>query len=259
MQIFCPECDAGYEIDEELLEDKTRRLKCSNCGKIFSADEAVQHMAETPRVQNDEVSTEVPQVVSEAEEQPNAEDNADLEKIFERLSDHTKLLIKQENSLPFYEKTWLQIKNVLGFHFKIKWLYIFLAVAVFSALSLYNNRYQVVRKIPIANSVYKFFGIKAKIPGEGLEFQNISWEFLKEEDGNKLEIKSFVFNQTPRKVDFPVVHIEILDKDMSLLQSQNREIEEDAIDANAKVPLKLVLENPAPTAKYVYLTFIDKD
>ncbi len=254
MQIFCPECDAGYEIDEALLEDKTRRLKCSNCGKIFNVDEAVYHAAD----KQDEISGHIEQSVSE-DEAIEVEDNADLEKIFERLSDHTKLLIKQENSLPFYEKTWLQVKNILGFHFKIKWLYIFLAVVVFSSLSLYNNRYQVVRKIPIANSVYKFFGIKAKIPGEGLEFQNISWEFLKEEDGNKLEIKGFVFNQTPREVDLPVVHIEILDKEMALLQSQNREIEEDTIDANAKVPLKLILENPAPTAKYVYLTFIDKD
>lgn len=254
MQIFCPECDAGYEIDELLLEDKKRRLKCSNCGKIFNVDEAVYHAVD----KQDEISGHIEQPVSK-DEPDEVEDNADLEKIFERLSDHTKLLIKQENSLPFYEKTWLQIKNILGFHFKIRWLYIFFAVVAFSSLSLYNNRYQVVREFPFFNSVYKFLGIKAKIPGEGLEFQNISWEFLKEEDGNKLEIKGFVFNQLPRKVDFPVVHIEILDQEMALLQSQNREIEEDTIDSNARVPLKLILENPAPTAKYVYLTFIDKD
>lgn len=254
MQIFCPECDAGYEIDEELLEDKTRRLKCSNCGKIFNVDEAVYHTVD----KQDEPIGHIEQPVSE-DEPVEAEDNADLEKIFERLSDHTKLLIKQENSLPFYEKTWLQIKNVLGFHFKIKWLYIFLAVVVFSSLSLYNNRYQVVREFPFFNSVYKFFGIKAKIPGEGLEFQNISWEFLKEEDGNRLEIKGFIFNQTARKIDIPVVHIEILDKEMALLQSQNREIGEDIIESDARIPLNLLIENPAPTAKYVYLTFIDKD
>ena len=131
MQIFCPECDAGYEIDELLLEDKTRRLKCSNCGKIFNVDEAVYHAVD----KQDEISGHIEQPVSK-DELDEVEDNADLEKIFERLSDHTNLLIKQENSLPFYEKTWLQIKNILGFHFKIRWLYIFLAVVAFSSLSL---------------------------------------------------------------------------------------------------------------------------
>ena len=78
MQIFCPECDAGYEIDELLLEDKTRRLKCSNCGKIFNVDEAVYHAAD----KQDEISGHIEQPVSK-DELDEVEDNADLEKIFE--------------------------------------------------------------------------------------------------------------------------------------------------------------------------------
>ena len=82
--------------------------------------------------------------------------------------------------LPFYEKLWLQIRNVLGFHFKIKWKYIFIGLGVFVLLSLFNNRYQVVREVPFLNGVYKAFGVKAKIAGEGLEFQNINWNLVDE-------------------------------------------------------------------------------
>ena len=109
------------------------------------------------------------------------------------------------------------------------------------------------------NSVYKAFGIKAKIPGEGLEFQNISWNFITDDENTRLEIKGFVYNKTSDTIDVPVIHIEILDKNTSLLQSQNRTIKEKVIEAGAKIPLDLVVVNPAPTAKYVYLTFIDKD
>ncbi len=324
MQIYCPKCHTGYQINDHLVEDKSRRLKCSACGEIFdvghageklqeeiaedtpenvfaalseamaeekpqveeariSAEEEiteeiavtseVDEVAETP--QEDSIQSEVYEKPQEevteesaAEEEEPADtpqeedeetDNINLEQIFERLSEHTEHLIEREKTLPIYEKAWLQIKNVLGFHFKIKWSYIFITFGVFVVLSLYNNRYQVVRDVPFLNGVYKAFGIKAKIPGEGLEFQNINWEFISDDEGPRLEIKGFINNQTDKNIDLPTVHIEILDKDTALLQSQNREVEAELVEAHTRLPLTLVVKSPAPTAKYVYLTFIDKD
>lgn len=328
MQIYCPKCNACYEIDEHLIADKSRRVKCSACGEIFTAEslktaapenitpeaEAPEEdifaaigaaMAEADNLKNtepeknedippvteetvieeanapaapisrdlgdgriepsfsdDEPATEETKEDSADENTENDEENgntADLEKIFERLSEHTEHLIAAEKKLPLHEKVWLQIKNALGFHFKVKWSYLFLALTVFVLLSLYNNRYQIVREAPFMNGLYKTFGIKAKIPGEGLEFQNVSWDFVKDDDGSRLIVKGFVYNLTERVINLPVIHIEILDKQTALLQSQNRELKETEVEANTKIPLNLVLPNPAPTAKYVYLTFIDKD
>ena len=152
------------------------------------------------------------------------------------------------------------MKNILGFHFKIKWHYIAAFAAVFVLISLFNNRYQVVRSAPFLNAVYKVFGIEAKIPGEGLEFQNINWEYFdNDEEGRRLQIKGFIYNKTDKSIEVPVVHIEILDKDTVLLQSQNREIEQSTAEPQTRIPLDLEVKNPAPTAKYVYLTFINKD
>ena len=183
----------------------------------------------------------------------------DLEDIFERLSEHTENLIEREKKLPFYEKAWFHIKNVLGFHFKIRWIYLFGFCGLYILMALYNNRFDIVRKVPFMNAVYKSFGIKARIPGEGLEFQNINWEYFDDEEGRRFEIKGFVNNMTERKVILPTVHIEILDKDTNLLQSQNRDLDTDKVDANTKLPLEFIIPNPAPTAKYVYMTFIDND
>ena len=109
------------------------------------------------------------------------------------------------------------------------------------------------------NHVYNLVGIKAKIPGEGLEFQNITWNPIEEGGDTKLEVKGFIYNKTDKSIEVPVVHIEILDKDTVLLQSQNREIEQSTAEPQTRIPLDLEVKNPAPTAKYVYLTFINKD
>ena len=317
MQVYCPECHTGYELDERLLKNKSKKLKCSNCHFVFSIEETLKATEEETQEDAfkslaDTMSKDVDEAVSadrvlenpsesapedntiseeiksneaaesgeesetKTEENKDAEENnesgetketeendqdgpIDLESIFERLSEHTEHLIEDEKKLPFYQKAWLQIKNVLGFHFKIRWLYIIAFCLLFVIMSLYNNRYDVVRKAPFFNHVYKFFGIKAKIPGEGLEFQNIGWDFMRDDEGSKLEIKGFISNDTDRNVEIPVIHIEILDKETGLLQSHNHELETNYLTANTKIPLDFVIDNPAPTAKYIYMTFVEKD
>ncbi len=302
MKVYCPKCNACYELDDSIVNNKQRKLRCSNCKEVFVADdlrvkeaeildetvkipdnedENIQAHSEDkveqkleerlePKFDNgfDEVSHEDVSegnydTISEAdqneENKEDSEEGVNLEAIFARLSEHTESLIVREKKLPIHEKIWFQIKNVLGFHFKIKWSYVLMAFAVFVVISSYNNRYQIVRKAPFLNSVYKAFGIKAKIPGEGLEFGNISWDFISEDEGTKLEIKGFINNATQKAIVIPRVHIEILDKNTVLLQSQNRKMQDETIAGNSKIPLKLTIKNPAPTAKYVYLTFIDRD
>lgn len=315
MRIYCPKCHTGYEIDEQQIADKSRRVECSSCGEIFTADELLfavdkpetesensareafdllhevmtenmpdgstgEYPAETEdlsaafraeAVSEETAAEELPEETTPkdaaevsdnaaGEEEAAEDEDVDLEKIFERLSEHTAHLLDEEKHLPFYEKFWLQVKNILGFHFKIKWHYIAAFAAVFVLISLFNNRYQVVRSAPFLNAVYKVFGIEAKIPGEGLEFQNINWEYFdNDEEGRRLQIKGFIYNKTDKSIEVPVVHIEILDKDTVLLQSQNREIEQSTAEPQTRIPLDLEIKNPAPTAKYVYLTFINKD
>jgi len=278
MQIYCPKCGIGYNVDDEIVREGLRMVRCSNCGEVFKPEQADVQNSE---IDSKEAFENVSKAMSEDVEnnaislEEDAEDSADvgdaenkedvvadditLEDIFVRLSEHTESLMEREKKLPFYEKMWLQVKNVLGFHFKIKWSYIFVALFIFVMMSLYNNRYDVVRKVPFMNDVYRMFGIRAKIAGEGLEFQNITWDFVDDEKGVRLEVKGFIYNKTGKVLDVPQLHVEILDKDTQLLQSHNRELKEKEIDAKAKLAINLVLGNPAPTSKYVYLTFVDRD
>mgnify|MGYP003309902480 CR=1 FL=1 len=328
MLIYCPKCSAGYEIDEDLIKDKSRKVKCSHCNKVFDAgsliektvdnlddiseenafdalaalmrdadvldssemfaekkddfytndgdeadsvvltvdnDESVDSETVNDKDKNidDEANNDVENeenVAEEVIEKAKEEENPiNIESIYERLSEHTSHLIERENKLPFYEKVWFKIKEVLGFHFRIRWKYVILGILIFVSLSLFNNRYDVVRKFPFMNGVYKVFGIKAKIAGEGLEFQNITWDYFIEDGIRKMEVKGFINNVTAKSIDIPTVHIEILDNDTSLLQSFNRELKDNIVSPTGRIPLQFVVENPAPTAKYVYFTFIDKE
>lgn len=307
MQIFCPKCNAGYEIDDELLKDKARRVKCGECGEVFVVDkieELAQEDAfsllskefdeesdynnenETVERQEQSVSGGVSEVEdSSSEEEQKAdiietqteesadsekksdndsvteenEEDFDIEDIFERLSERTENLILEEKKLPFYKKIILWIKNIFGFQFKINWKYVSLAAVLASMIWMYNNRYDIVRNFAFMNSIYKVLGINAKIVGEGLEFQNISWNFVSNGEESRLDIRGFIFNQTDKDIVIPTVHVEILDKETVLLQSQNRKLEAYSVSGGEKIPMLLSINNPAPTMKYVYMTFIDVD
>lgn len=313
MQVFCPRCDTGYEIADELIKQRSRRVKCSSCGEVFTVDKISEEnteenafdmlqaaMGNEQVAQNQTVSSEenitktevkkdayqsepvekAEQVektepvektetsetddkndsdqMSEKDEQ-TAEDEIDIDDIFERLSERTEILINEEKKLPFYKKILLGFRNIFGLQFRINWKYVEVFLAVFVVFWLFNNRYDVVRKFPFMNGIYKVVGINAKIPGEGLEFQNVSWEMLADGDSKKLDIKGFIFNQTDKDIQIPTLHVEILDKETALLQSQNRVLEENKVAGGEKIPMLMSIPNPAPTLKYVYMTFIDVD
>lgn len=339
MQIFCPKCATGYEIDDKLLQDKPRKFKCSSCGEVFVVDkntvaqeeenpfeqlaaameddkntiaetgdsgevaisesEEVKIVEEEPIAEVKEIpaesvaevnkeeqksepapevkeSAKTDEVKSEAEvasatPEPNTntadedkdvnavEEEIDIEDIFERLSERTENLINDEKKLPITKKIRFWFKNLFGLGFGVKWRYIGIGAAVIAVIWLFNNRYEVVRKVPFTHGIYKVFGITAKIPGEGLEFQNINWDLIAQEDGNQLEIRGFVFNNTDKPIKIPTVHVEILDRETSMLQSQNTLMENSEVEPQEKVALNISIPNAAPTMKYVYMTFIDVD
>ena len=311
MQIFCPKCQAGYEIADELLKVKARRVKCGNCGEVFvvdkiediSTEEAFSMLSkefadekETSLNQESNApvnedsgesvlskeETEHPQAVAEndkaveeektepavddaengsesSEPEDKDDDPIDIEDIFERLSERTENLIQEEKKLPFYKKIVLWIKNIFGLQFRINWKYVFITALFFGMIWMYNNRYDIVRSLPFMNSLYKGLGINAKIVGEGLEFQNISWNYVADGDEAKLDLRGFIFNQTDKEVVIPTVHVEILDSETELLQSQNRRLDTTVVSGGEKVPMSIIVTNPAPTMKYVYMTFIDVD
>lgn len=38
MLIYCPKCQQGYDVGEDLIPEEGRRLRCSSCGEVFKYD-----------------------------------------------------------------------------------------------------------------------------------------------------------------------------------------------------------------------------
>ena len=195
---------------------------------------------------------------SEKDEEIAAEvdEPVDINDIFKRLAEQTEGLFEKEKQLTRRERFWLKFKTLTGWNIRFRYKFIVAFLAVISAISLYNNRYDVARRLPWTASIYGIFGIESQILGEGLEFQNIDWIYFADDEAPRLEIKGFINNPTNRSIDLPTVRVEMLDENAGLLKSQNQKSEQTVLKAKSRLPLSIVVTKPSPTTKYVFLTFV---
>ena len=280
MRIYCPKCHMGYEVNENLIPATGRRLRCGNCKEVFKFDRdgVSESVAQTESLPDNEEnnlssSAETSAPENEAEDNANTETvsteeikaqnetapTIDIKDVFERLSAQSEKLFEAEQKLPWQQRLLMQLKTMLGLNRKFNLKIITAVITVLSLVMLYNYRYEIVRSIPFMNGVYRLAGIRAKIPGEGLEFQNVNWNYIDVGNGKVLEVKGFINNPTQRNIDIPTLHVELLDKDTILLQSMNQKPSVATLKPDSRIAVGVIVKNPSPTAKYVYLTFIDVD
>lgn len=320
MQIYCPKCKTGYEIDAEVVPENGRKLRCAVCGKVFKCmpedlidgsklrtaeftEEEKEHLDEqghlqepeveaepAPSAENDAVpaaeSEEVSAEVEEVAEESAAEDPAgevseepaeeaptksleeleaeasipgakDVKDIFERLSQETEALFKAESEEKPVKKYLFSFKKAFGLQNPRNYKYYVFAILALILLSLYYARFEVVRKVPFMEPVYRVLGIKAVVIGEGLEFQNVTRRDYEEDYVRKFEIKGFIANKTAKTMDIPTIKIELLDKDARSIQNETANSVIPLITSHGKVPFSFIVEKPSPLTKYIYLTFTD--
>lgn len=326
MQIYCPKCKTGYEIDADVVPENGRKLRCAVCGKVFKCmpedlidgsklrmaeftEEEKERLDDRGHLQEPEVEAEpVPAVESEtasvvenetvtaevAEEAPaesTAEETAepaeeetseeaveegvptksleeleaeasipgakDVKDIFERLSQETEALFKAESEEKPVKKYLFSFKKAFGLQNPRNYKYYIFAILALILLSLYYARFEVVRKAPFMEPVYRVLGIKAVVTGEGLEFQNVTRRDYEEDYVRKFEIKGFIANKTAKTMDIPTIKIELLDKDARSIQNETVNSVIPLITSHGKVPFSFIIEKPSPLTKYIYLTFTD--
>ncbi len=320
MQIYCPKCKTGYEIDAEVVPENGRKLRCAVCGKVFKCmpedlidgsklrtaeftEEEKEHLDEqghlqepeveaepapsaendaVPAAESEEVAAEVEEVTEEsAAEEPAGEVSEepaeeaptksleeleaeasipgakDVKDIFERLSQETEALFKAESEEKPVKKYLFSFKKAFGLQNPRNYKYYVFAILALILLSLYYARFEVVRKVPFMEPVYRVLGIKAVVTGEGLEFQNVTRRDYEEDYVRKFEIKGFIANKTAKTVGIPTIKIELLDKDARSIQNETANSVIPLITSHGKVPFSFIVEKPSPLTKYIYLTFTD--
>mgnify|MGYP000021187893 FL=1 len=278
MQIYCPKCKTAYQIDDGLI-DEVRKVRCANCHEIFNPQdfrvsvnlqvEAIDDEIEVSAART--VERELPAEpdlpaagenegeVSETPVVPQSEKSDDLKEMFARLSTQTEEIFAAEAAIPGYKKAWHQVRDFFGLNQRRNYKYYFFLLALMFLLALYNWRYEIVRHAAFMEYAYNAVGIKSRIPGEGLEFQNVTRREFEKDDINHMEVKGFIVNATDRQIDIPTIHLELLNRDAEFIEEKDITPPANSVQPNGNIAFNIIIAKPSSLTKYIYLTFIDKE
>lgn len=292
MLVSCPKCKVSYAIEADRIPENGRKLRCAKCGEIwvcykadlFEAEEeqkspleekveetAASENAETQAVETKnpaetdspvETDGAVEPAETNTDPEPAAEPEVpapdDMKEIFARLSQQTENIFAEEKALPIHERFWTRAKFALGLHKTANKVYFAGTFLLLFLLLMFYVRFDVVRLMPCMEKVYSAVGIVSRIPGEGLEFQNVIRNEYEEDYVRKLEIKGFLANTKSQTINVPAIRVELLDKETDMLYEQEQDAPLKRLGAGSRMAFRIVITKPHLMTKYIYLTLVDK-
>lgn len=278
MQIYCPKCKTAYQIDDSLI-DEVRKVRCANCHEVFNPqdfrvsvnlqveaiDDEIEVSAARTVERGQSAEPDLPAAGKSDDEAPEAlaasqpSQSDDIKEMFARLSTQTEEIFAAEAAIPGYKKAWHQVRDFFGLNKPRNYKYYFLLLAVLLLLALYNWRYEIVRHAAFMEYAYSIVGIKSRIPGEGLEFQNVTRREFEKDDINHMEVKGFIVNTTNRFIEIPTIHAELLNRDAEFIEEKDITPPAASIQPNGNIAFSIIIAKPSLLTKYIYLTFIDTE
>lgn len=267
MLINCPNCNSVYDIDEKLIPETGKKLRCAKCGKVWLARLEDMFVKKDPEPEPKNKAVKEEQTPAEAPIQATEDEPASVEKkpemsddlkgIFERLAAKNEEIFKHDKEANVIVKAKAITKETLGIHGTTRKKMFLAGIGVLALLVLFYFRYEIVRSSPFMDKVYSLVGIDAHIPGYGLEFQNVMREEYEEDGVAKLGIKGFIVNSTGSRLSIPDIHVEMLDKQANLLQSVDSQPPLSFVPAPGRIAFRITIDTPSSLTKYILLTFKD--
>ncbi len=228
MLIKCPKCRSVYDIPDNLLPEEGRVLRCAECGEIWTAftKDAVKKRKSSSQ---------------------------DIQKMFERVSKETDSLFN-EQEVKTIEK--IRVVNVTRYKQTIN--IVLLLIALISCIAiLYYMRYDIVRLIPEAEKFYNKIEVSSIPYGRNLEFREISTREFSENNIAKIEISGIITNTGKYQSEVPPIKIDIYDKNGNLLLNTMHYLPIPRLESGYNLLFNVVVTNPTPSGKSIYLTFND--
>lgn len=283
MLINCPNCNASYEVNPDIIPQNGRKLRCSNCGEVFWCN---PHDAENPARKIEEAQNEpakesvgtdaqdksepyfeepatgsdIPPEsqenhVQESDDEERIADDVDMQDIFQRLTLESDEINKQEQNMKPIQKLINKFYIMSGWHKKTNRIAFYSTLGAIVLLLLIFFRVEVARKVPFVNVFYSAIGMDAIIPGEGLEFRNVTRREYVEDDIPHMEIRGFIDNPTSREIYADLLHLEVLDNNGNVVQEQNEAMPVPYLVPRARVPFSMTVIKPSALGKYIVVTF----
>ena len=122
----------------------------------------------------------------------------------------------------------------------------------------YVSRFYFVRQVSVPASVYKNIGIDTDITGEGLTFQDTTFDVLNSEDTYVLMVKSNLFNTTGETKKVPSVVIHLKDEEDKILQKEVITLAKANVEAGEILPFERSISPINEKTRRIEITF-EKD
>ena len=228
MLIKCPKCRSVYDVPDTLVPDDGRVLRCAECGEIWTASaKDVIKKRKSPA--------------------------KDIQKMFERVSKETDGLFN-EPEIKTVEK--IRVVNVTRYKHTINFILLLIALVSVAAI-LYYMRYDVVRLLPEAEKLYDKIEVSSIPYGRNLEFKDITTREFSEDNIAKLEISGAIANTGKYLTEIPPVKVDVYDKSGNLLLNTTHYLPIPRLESGYNLLFNIVVTNPTPFGKSIYLTFND--
>lgn len=283
-EIYDPEKETAKEAEKAEAEQAAAEMEDAALYQVEMPDintppaeekttptEDSEEKKEEPQPETDENESAEETAEEAPAEEPEAEEDKDeisaedlaaagsMQEIFSRLNKQSNLLAEQEKKISPLKKFWMSFKRDTGLDktsTKMLWLAVACGIVV---LALFSFRYDIVRSLPWLESVYAAVGVDSVVIGEGLEFKNVSRHEYEEDYIKKLQIKGFLLNTTEKEITVPLIHVEVLSKDVVKLQEMNVKPPVEKIRPGKRIAFNITLTQPSPLSKHILLTFAKKE
>ncbi|MBL6599296.1 MAG: zinc-ribbon domain-containing protein [Alphaproteobacteria bacterium] len=274
MRITCPECESGFDVPDNAIPEKGRKLKCSQCQHKWHQKPIVDEPA--PKAKKPAPKQE-PVLAEEAPPPPEQDAGDDAEIDFGDGSDEAAS--DGDENVDFsmfgggeldpdaeddFDAPPIPRRRPLGAEAKPsrRGRYAAIAAAVVFLLiipgGLVGARAPLVSAVPAISPLFDAIGLHVPVPGEDLIIQNVgAWR--KTEGGvERMLIQGEIRNDTDRMQSVPVLRAVIEDAAGAELQSAPYTPEAALLVPGDVLSFAYEIPNPGPNAARVTVSFSEE-
>ena len=214
MILTCPNCNGQFNVDDNLIGEKGRKVKCSSCAEIWfqesdypSPEQDIKEdikedieedievdLHDNNDVEDDDTMFEVDFVDTDLspDEQPEEEDSLN--------ADDKVSLGEIKRAVEIYDSRLINRSKHFGYSLAAC-LFVFIFVGILLNSGYLMNRY------PSTQALYKVFGIYLEIPGKGLVFDGL----VAQDDGETITVTGRIINLESETANVPMIEASLFD------------------------------------------------
>lgn len=285
MRITCPECESGFDVPDNAIPEKGRKLKCSQCAHKWHQKPVADQPAPKPKPKAQEpTASGEPEAAAPAPTQaePTEQDDDGID--FGDASDEASSQDDggsgddgenadfsmfgggdlDPDAEDDFDAPPIPRRRAMGQEAKPsrRGRYIAIAAAVVFLLiipgALVGARAPLVAALPAVSPLFDAIGLHVPVPGEDLIIQNVgAWR--KTEGGvERMLIQGEIRNDTDRMQSVPVLRAVIMDAAGVELQSAPYTPEAALLVPGDVLSFTYEIPNPGPNAMRVTVRFSDE-